>query len=234
MLSTKDNATQTALLEPNGSKRFQMARILVADDHSVVRGGLKQFLSSAPDLEIAAEAESGRQAIEMVASQSFDLVLLDIALPDVDGLEVLRRIKGKFPNLPVLIFSMYPEEDYALAALNAGAAGYLMKDSDPDEILGAVRRAAKGARYLSPRLAERLLAGSVTTPDKLPHEALSAREFEVMLMVSRGKRLNEIGERLHLSPKTVSTYRARVLRKMGFTSNAELTRYVIDRKLDPR
>lgn len=210
-----------------------MARILIADDHSVVRGGLKQFLSSAPDLEIAAEADTGKKAIEILGRQSFDLVLLDIALPDIDGLEVLRRIKSTFPDLPVLIFSMYPEEDYALAALNGGAAGYLMKDSDPDEILAAVRRAAKGARYLSPRIAEKLLAGSLATPEKQPHDALSAREFDVMLMLSRGQRLNEIGEQLHLSPKTVSTYRARVLRKMGFTSNAEVTRYVIDRKLDP-
>lgn len=209
-----------------------MARILVADDHSVVRGGLKQFLSHAPDLEIAAEADSGNKAIELVGSQSFDLVLLDMALPDLDGLEVLRRIKRKLPALPVLIFSMYPEEDYALAAMNAGAAGYLMKDSDPDEILAAVRRAAKGARYLSPRIAERLLAGSLAAPEKQPHDALSSREFEVMLMISQGQRLNEIGKQLHLSPKTVSTYRSRILRKLGFTSNAELTRYVIDRKLD--
>lgn len=208
-----------------------MTRILVADDHSVVRGGLRQFLSSAPDLEIAAEAGGGNEAIEMVEKQSFDLVLLDVALPDVDGLEVLRRIKRRFPDLPVLIFSMHPEEDYALTALNAGAAGYLMKDSDPEELLAAVRRAAKGGRYLSPRMAERLLAGSLAAPEKAPHAALSAREFEVMLMMSRGKRLKEIGERLHLSPKTVSTYRTRVLRKMGFTSNAEIIRYVLDRKL---
>jgi DNA-binding NarL/FixJ family response regulator len=209
-----------------------MVRIFVVDDHSVVRGGLKQFLSQAPDLQIAAEADSGKAALEILGQQNFDLVLLDIALPDFDGLEVLRRIKAKLSDLPVLIFSMYPEEDYAMAALNAGAAGYLMKDSDPEEILVAIRRSAKGARYLSPRLAERLLAGSLAAPEKQPHDALSTREFEIMLMMSRGQRLNEIGERLHLSPKTVSTYRARVLRKMGFSSNAEMMRYVMDHKLD--
>jgi len=209
-----------------------MTRILIADDHSVVRGGLKQFLSSAADLQIAAEADSGRDTLEVLDRQAVDLVLLDIALPDVDGLEVLRRIKLKFPALPVLMFSMYAEDDYAMAALNAGAAGYLMKDSEPEEILEGIRRAAKGARYLSARLAERLLTRSLPAPAKQPHETLSAREYEVMLMMSRGKRLKEIGERLHLSPKTVSTYRARVLEKMGLRSNAELTRYVIERKLD--
>jgi DNA-binding NarL/FixJ family response regulator len=209
-----------------------MTKILIADDHSVVRGGLRQFLCSAPDLRVAAEADSGREAMAVLDRQAVDLVLLDIALPDVSGLEVLRRIKHKLPDLPVLIFSMYPEDDYAMAALNAGAAGYLMKDSEPEEILEAVRRAAKGARYLSPRLAEQLLAGSLPPAAKQPHELLSAREFEVMLMMSRGKRLKEIGDKLHLSPKTVSTYRARVLDKMGFRSNAELTRYVIERKLD--
>jgi DNA-binding NarL/FixJ family response regulator len=209
-----------------------MTRILIADDHSVVRGGLKQFLSSATDLRIAAEADSGREAMALLDRQAVDLVLLDIALPDISGLEVLRRIKQKFPDLPVLIFSMYPEDDYAMAALNAGAAGYLMKDSEPNEILDAVRRAAKGARYLSPRLADQLLAGSLPPATKQPHELLSARELEVMLQMSRGKRLKEIGDKLHLSPKTVSTYRARVLDKMGFRSNAELTRYVIERKLD--
>lgn len=210
-----------------------MTRILIADDHSVVRGGLKQFLSSAPDVAICAEADSGAEALALLDREAVDLVLLDIALPDMDGLEVLRRIRLRYPALPVLIFSMHPEDDYAMAALNAGAAGYLMKDSDPDEILDAVRRAAKGGRYLSARLAERLLTGAVVAPPKQPHELLSAREFEVMLLMSRGKRLKDIGERLHLSPKTVSTYRSRVLEKMGLCSNAELTRYVIERKLDP-
>ena len=209
-----------------------MMKILIADDHSVVRGGLRQFLSNASDCRIAAEADSGQQALAMLKQEAYDLVLLDIALPDLNGLEVLRRIKRESPDLPVLIFSMYPEDDYALEALNGGAAGYLMKDSEPHEILEAIRRAARGAKYLSPRLAERLLAGSVQPPRKKPHELLSAREFEVMLLTSRGTPLKDIADRLHLSPKTVSTYRARVLEKMGFSTNAELTRYVIERKLD--
>ena len=210
-----------------------MIKILIADDHSVVRGGLRQFLSNASDCKIAAEAGNGQEALAMLKQEPYDLVLLDIALPDLDGLEVLRRIKRESPDLPVLIFSMYPEDDYALQALNGGAAGYLMKDSEPQEILEAIRRAARGARYLSPRLAEKLLAGSVPPPTKQPHELLSAREFEVMLLTSRGTPLKDIADRLHLSPKTVSTYRARVLGKMGFSTNAELTRYVIEHKLDP-
>jgi DNA-binding NarL/FixJ family response regulator len=128
---------------------------------------------------------------------------------------------------------MYPEDDYAVQALSRGAAGYLMKDSTPEEILAAIHRAARGGRYLSPRLAEKLLAGSMPPPIKQAHELLSAREFQVMLLTSRGTPLKDIGDRLHLSPKTVSTYRARVLRKMGFSTNAELTRYMIERKLDP-
>lgn len=209
-----------------------MIEILIADDHSVVRGGLRQFLSNASDCRIAAEADSGQEALALLKQQPFDLVLLDIALPDLDGLEVLRRIKRESPDLPVLIFSMYAEDDYAVQALNGGAAGYLMKDCEPQEILEAIRRAARGARYLSPRLAEKLLAGSIPPSRKQPHELLSAREFEVMLLMSRGTPLKDIADRLHLSPKTVSTYRARVLEKMAFSTNAELTRYVVERKLD--
>jgi DNA-binding NarL/FixJ family response regulator len=210
-----------------------MINILIADDHSVVRGGLKQFLANASDCKITAEASNGRQALAMLKQAAYDLVMLDIALPDLAGLEVLRRIKAECPDLPVLMFSMYPEDDYAMQALNGGAAGYLMKDSEPEEILDAIRRAARGARYLSPRLAEQLLAGSIPPPKKSPHELLSAREFEVMLLMSRGAPLKEIADRLHLSPKTVTTYRARVLAKMGFSTNAELTRYVMEHKLDP-
>jgi DNA-binding NarL/FixJ family response regulator len=210
-----------------------MINILIADDHSVVRGGLRQFLANASDCKIAAEASNGQEALALLKQEPYDLVLLDIALPDLDGLEVLRRIKLESPDLPVLIFSMYPEDDYAVQALSRGAAGYLMKDSEPQEILEAIHRAAKGAKYLSPRFAEKLLAGSVAPPKKLPHELLSTRELEVMLLTSRGTPLKDIGDRLHLSPKTVSTYRARVLGKMGFSTNAELTRYVIEHKLDP-
>jgi DNA-binding NarL/FixJ family response regulator len=209
-----------------------MINILIADDHQVVRSGLRQFLSNASDCKVAAETDKGEQALALLKQQPYDLVLLDIHLPDLHGLEVLRRIKNEFPDLPVLIFSMFPEEEYALQALSRGAAGYLMKDAGPQEILEAIHRAARGAKYLSPGLAEKLLAGSVAPPSKLPHEFLSNRELEVMLLTSKGRPLKDIADRLHLSPKTVSTYRARVLEKMGFSTNAELTRYVLEHKLD--
>jgi DNA-binding NarL/FixJ family response regulator len=208
-----------------------MVKILIADDHAVVRGGLRQFLAEAPDCRIAGEAGSGREALAMIEAEPWDLLLLDIGLPDIDGIEVLKRIKRVKPALPVLIFSMFAEDDYAMAALDAGAAGFLPKDSAPDEILGAIRRAGRGERYLSPQLAEKLLAGTTGAAKKAPHDALSARELAVMRLLSRGMALTAIAKSLSLSPKTVSTYRSRILDKLGLHNNAELTRYVIDHKL---
>lgn len=209
-----------------------MIKILIADDHAVVRGGLRQFLAGAPDCCIAGEAHSGSEALLLVEAEPWDLLLLDIGLPDVNGLEVLKRIKRKKPTLPVLIFSMFAEDDYAMAALEGGAAGYLQKDSTPDEILVAIRRAGRGERYLSPQLTEKLLAGSAGASKKSPHDRLSEREFSVMRLLSQGMTLTAIGESLNLSPKTVSTYRARVLAKLELRNNNELTRYVIDHRLD--
>ncbi len=209
-----------------------MLKILIADDHAVVRGGLRQFLADAADCQIAGEASSGMEALALVEAEHWDLLLLDIGLPDVNGLEVLKRVKQKKPALPVLIFSMYAEDDYAMAALEAGAAGFLPKDCVPGEILEAIRRAGRGEHYLSPHLAEKLLAGNAGSGRKQPHDCLSEREFSVMRLLSRGMALTAMGEALHLSPKTVSTYRSRVLKKLNLSNNAELTRYVIERKLD--
>ena len=209
-----------------------MLKILIADDHAVVRGGLRQFLAGAADCHIAGEASSGGEALALVATEQWDLLLLDIGLPDVNGLEVLKRIKQEQPALPVLIFSMFAEDDYAMAALDAGAAGYLPKDSVPEEILSAIRRACRGERYLSPQLAEKLIAGTAGIARKQAHDTLSEREFTVMRLLGRGLALTDIAESLHLSPKTVSTYRARLLEKLDLPNNAELTRYVIEHKLD--
>jgi DNA-binding NarL/FixJ family response regulator len=206
-----------------------MLKILIADDHAVVRGGLRQFLADAADCLIG-EAGTGHEAMALVAAEPWDLLLLDIGLPDVNGLEVLKRIKRDKPELPVLMFSMYAEDDYAMAALDAGAAGFLPKDSAPAEILQAIRRASRGERYLSSQLAEKLLAGAVSAK-KQPHDLLSERELAVMRLLSRGMSLTGIGESLHLSPKTVSTYRTRLLDKLKLGNNAELTRYVIEHKL---
>lgn len=208
-----------------------MLKILIADDHAVVRGGLRQFLANAADCRIAGEAGSGREALALVAAEDWDLLLLDIGLPDMNGIEVLRRVKREKPALPVLVFSMFAEDDYAMAVLEAGAAGYLPKDSEPGQILEAIRHAGRGERYLSPQLAEKLLAGTTTAGWKQPHDSLSEREFAVMRLLSRGMALTAIGKFLHLSPKTVSTYRTRILEKLHLSNNAELTRYVIERKL---
>lgn len=208
-----------------------MATVLIVDDHAVVRGGLRQFLAGTDDLEITAEAASGAEAVDLVKNGEWSLVLLDIALPDLSGLEVLKRIKRLQPGLPVLIFSMFSEDEFAIPSLEAGASGYLNKDSPPSQILGAIRTVVEGARYISPTLAEKLLAGVVPAGRKLAHETLSPRETEVLLMLSKGTSLTRIGERLHLSVKTVSTYRSRILEKLGVQSNAELTRYVIENRL---
>ncbi len=208
-----------------------MASVLIVDDHAVVRGGLRQFLADTDDLEITAEAASGHEAIALAEKGDWSLVLLDIALPDVNGLEVLKQIKRLRPNLPVLIFSMFSEDEFAIPSLEAGASGFLNKDSPPNQILTAIRTVVGGARYLSPTLAEKLLAGVAPVGRKLAHEALSRRETEVLLMLSKGTSLTRIGEILHVSVKTVSTYRARIIEKLGVQSNAELTRYVIEHRL---
>jgi DNA-binding NarL/FixJ family response regulator len=208
-----------------------MASVLIVDDHAVVRGGLRQFLADTDDLEITAEAASGHEAIALAEKGDWSLVLLDIALPDVNGLEVLKQIKRLRPSLPVLIFSMFSEDEFAIPSLEAGASGFLNKDSPPNQILTAIRTVVGGARYLSPTLAEKLLAGVAPIGRKLAHEALSRRETEVLLMLSKGTSLTRIGETLHVSVKTVSTYRARIIEKLGVQSNAELTRYVIEHRL---
>lgn len=208
-----------------------MLKILIADDHAVVRGGLRQFLSGAGDCHIAGEAASGEQALALIAAEPWDILLLDIGLPDLNGIEVLKRVKRSHPKLPVLIFSMYAEDDYAMVALKAGAAGFLPKDSTPGDILEAIRHAGRGERYLSPQLAEKLLTGVAPSGCKQAHDRLSERELMVMRLLSRGMSISAIGDALHLSPKTVSTYRTRVLEKMNLGSNAELTRYMIEHKL---
>lgn len=208
-----------------------MVSVLIADDHAVVRSGLRQFLASTEDIEIVAEAASGEELLALVQQGHSDVVLLDISLPDLNGLEVLKRLKQLQPGLPVLVFSMFSEDELALSALNNGASGYLCKDSPPEQILVALRKVATGARYVSPELAEKLLSGAVNPGKKLPHEILSPREMAVLLRLSNGVPLTKIGEQLHLSVKTVSTYRARILEKLDLHSNAEITRYVLEHKL---
>jgi two-component system invasion response regulator UvrY len=204
-----------------------VVRILIVDDHMVVREGLKSLLADTPDLRIAGEAASAREAYAQIRDHEWDLVMLDITIPDQNGLVTLRQIKRLNPHLPVLIFSMLSEEDYAISCVQAGASGFLSKDSSPEQIREAIRRAMRGGTYVSPSLAERLLARELPERGRLPHEHLSPRELEIMLRIARGESLTQIGRELSLSVKTVSTHRTRLLQKMRFTTNADLTRYVL-------
>jgi len=208
-----------------------MTRILITDDHAVVRSGMREFLASVEGLDVVAEAATGKEALSIVRSTPLDVVLLDVSLPDADGLEILKCIKYERPELAVLVFSVYPEEDFAIHAFDNGASGYLNKAEAPREIVAAIRTVASGNRYISPFLAEKLLSGTLPLAKRLPHERLSRREMEVLLLVSNGISLTKIGEQLQLSVKTVGTYRGRILEKLSMRSNAELTRYVLEQKL---
>ena len=203
-----------------------MISILLADDHAIVRRGMKEVLQEAlPDVRIV-EAESAAETMDAARAGAFDLVILDVSLPGRSGLDVLKDIKAAHPKLPVLMLSMHPEEQFAVRALRAGAAGYVTKQSPPEEMLGAVRKALAGGRYVSASLAERLATEVGGDTKKEPHELLSDREFQVLMLIASGHSLTEIGAKLSVSVQTVSTYRTRLLEKMALTSNAELTQYV--------
>lgn len=206
-------------------------RLLIGDDHAVVRKGMKQILAETRDIVVADEAGNGREVLEKVQKDDFDMVLLDISMPGRDGLEVLKELKSLRPKLPVLMLSMYPEEQYAVRSLRSGASGYLTKDSAPDELISAIRKVSSGGKYVSASLAEKLAHKLGADVEKPLHEALSDREYQVMCMIASGKTVKEIGGELSLSVKTVSTYRSRILGKMRLKGNAELTRYAIDNKL---
>jgi len=208
-----------------------MIRVLVADDHAVVRRGVVQILDEAPDLVAAGEASSGRQVLQKVQENDYDVLVLDIGMPDGSGLEVLHQLRTLRPELRVLILSMYPERQYALRALKAGAAGYLTKESAPDELVAAVRRIAQGGKYITQSLAEELTAALVGEVEKSPEEILSDREFQVVCMLAEGKTIAGIAEELSLSVKTISTYRARVLEKLNLSNTAEIIRYAFEHKL---
>ena len=208
-----------------------MIRILVADDHAVVRNGLKQIVGDTPDMVIAAEASNGQEALNKALKDDYDVVLLDITMPDRSGLDILKEIKSQKPELPVLILSMHPEEQYAVRALKAGAAGYLTKESAPEELVRAMRRVSVGGKYITSSLAEKLASLLETGVEKPLSQALSDREYQVLCMIASGKRVKQIADELLLSVKTISTYRSRVLRKMKMNNNVELTRYAIQNRL---
>ena len=203
-------------------------RILVVDDHVLVRRGLRLLLAAAGDLEVAGEAGNGVEAMQKVREERWDVVLLDIAMPDRGGIDTLKMMRKELPRLPVLMLSMHPEEQYAVRSLKAGAAGYLCKHAEPEQLYTAIRQVAAGKKYVSPAVAVALAdAISVHDSDRPPHERLSDREYQTLCMIASGKTLTEIAQTLHLSAKTVSVYRTRLLEKMNLRTSAELTHYGI-------
>jgi DNA-binding NarL/FixJ family response regulator len=204
-----------------------MIRILIADDHPIVRAGLKQILADASDIEVTAEAGDGHELLKLIRKGGIDVVLLDITMPGLTGLDALKQVKAETPNLPILVLSMHPEDQYGIRVLKAGAAGYLMKSAAPDQLVGAIRKVHRGGRYVSPSLAEKMAFGLQKGASGLPHEVLSDREYQVLCMIASGKTVKAIGEELALSEKTISTYRARILEKMSMKNNSELTHYAI-------
>jgi len=205
-------------------------RVLLVDDHDIVRNGVRLMLSSAADIDVCGEAVNADEALRMAREREFDVALLDIALPGKNGLDLLRLLRAEKPKMAVLMLSTYSEEIYAVRALKLGAAGYLTKDSPTATLTAAVRKAASGGRYVSAALLEKL-ADLIGGSAKLTHESLSNRELEVLKLIAAGESLVNIAVKLHLSPNTVTTYRSRILEKMGLASNAELTRYAIENGL---
>ncbi|MGA9115553.1 MAG: response regulator transcription factor [Bacteroidota bacterium] len=208
-----------------------MIDILLVDDHAMFREGLKQILGRWSDLRVAGEAGNGVEALEMVRSDTFSLVVLDISMPALSGWNVLSEIKREFPSLPVLILSMHPEDQYGIRVLRAGAAGYVSKESAAEDLIAAIRKVAGGGRHVSPALAERLAAELDPAAGQQAHQTLSNREFQVMGMLASGKSLGEIADELCLSEKTITTYRARILEKLQLRNNVELTHYAIEHRL---
>jgi two-component system invasion response regulator UvrY len=208
-----------------------MIRVLVADDHAVVRRGLVQILTEAPDMVVAGEASTGREVLQAVRKHDYDVLVLDIAMPEGGGLEVLQQLQTLKPDLHVLILSMYPERQYAVRALKTGAVGYLTKESVPDELIAAIRKVARGGKYVTQSLAEQLASELRGEVEKEPHKTLSDREYQVMTLLAAGKSVTDIATKLSLSVKTVSTYRARILNKLYLKSTAEIIRYALEHEL---
>lgn len=202
-----------------------MINVLIADDHAILRQGLKSILSETQDIHVCAEASSGAEVLEKVDVSCCDVIVLDISMPDINGFEVLQILRKQGNTTPILILSMYEEDQYALRMIKAGANGYLTKESAPEKLIEAIRIIAKGRKYISHTLADKMAFALDENSEKTPHEKLAKREYEVMLLISKGHKTNEIAQLLGLSPKTISTYKNRILEKMQMKNTAELTRY---------
>jgi len=206
-------------------------RVAVVDDHELVRIGLKQIIEAESDFSWVGDAATGREALDMLRTKQCDVLLLDLSLPDMSGLDVLRRIKSHHETVATLVLSAYPEKQYGLNVLRAGASGFVSKTAPPDELCRAIRAAVRGGRYVSPELAEVLVNGMQGASGEPPHAVLSEREFQIFCKLAEGQSVTEIGATLFLSVKTVSTYRTRILEKMGMKSNADMTYYAIKNDL---
>ena len=210
-----------------------MIRVLLADDHTLVREGLRQLLGTAPGIEVAGEAANGDEALALVKANDYDLAVLDLSMPGLAGIDLVKRVKLEKPKLRILVLSMHGEQQYAARALKAGASGYLTKDSASAQLVGAIRKIAAGGVHISEAAAAQLVAskGSAHAGDAAPHTRLSNREFEVFRLLVEGLGPTDIADRLHLSVKTVSTHKTRILEKMGMQSTADLVRYAVEHKL---
>ena len=208
-----------------------MIKVGIVDDHAIVRAGLRQFFSEQVDLRVVGEAASGREAIDLVRQQELDVLVMDLSMPEQSGMDALGMIRAKAPDLGVLILSGYPEEHYATNLIRQGASGFLNKECEPDEIVTAIRTIATGKRYISASVADLLAQQLGKSGDGLPHEQLSQREFQVFLKLAKGQTAGDIAEALSLSVKTVSTYRTRLMEKMGLSSNSDLTYYALKNRL---
>jgi two-component system, NarL family, invasion response regulator UvrY len=205
--------------------------ILIVDDHAVVREGLKFILSKADDVSVAGEAGNAPDAMSFLRKHQCDLVLLDLSLPGKTGIELLKMMRDELPKIRVLILSTYPEDQYALRVIKQGASGYLTKESAPEQLISAIRKVAAGGKYVSAAMAERLLDEIATATQRAPHELLSDKEFEIFKLIAAGKSLTDIADGMHVSVKTISTHRTRIVEKTGFKTNADFTRYALQHGL---
>ena len=208
-----------------------MIKVLIADDHPIVRKGLKQIITDSPGMVVAGEASDGQKVLDQVQKNDYDVVLLDISMPRRSGLDILEQLKSERPGLAILVLSIYPEEQYAVRVLRAGASGYMTKESAPEELIAAIRAVSSGRKYISSSLAQRLATELGAAAQKSTHELLSGREYSVLRLIASGKTKGGIAEELSLSPKTISTYRARILKKLGLNTDVELVRYAIEHRL---
>jgi DNA-binding NarL/FixJ family response regulator len=208
-----------------------MIRIIIVDDHAILRRGLSQIIAENADMQVVGEAESSSEALRLLREKPCDVVLLDVSLPDRNGIETLKLVRREMPKLRVLMLSMHPENQYAVRALKAGAAGYLNKQSAPSQLVSAIRQVQRGGKYLTPAVAEELANSIGDDGDQPLHHTLSIREYQTLCLIASGKTLTEIGQQMSISVKTVSVYRARVLEKMRLKNNAELTHYAIKNQI---